>query len=112
MLKTILGALAASALFLAASANAGGLLLIHHKVADYAKWRAAFDAHKSTQEAAGLTNPHVYQSVSSANELTVTFDMADVGKAKAFIASKDLKETMKKAGVKGKPEISLLNSAP
>ena len=112
MLKTVLGAVAASALVLASSASAGGLLLIHHKVADYAKWMAAFESHKSMQEAAGLTNPHIYQSVSNPNEITVTLDMADAEKAKAFVTSKDLKETMKKAGVKGKPEISLLNAAP
>ena len=112
MLKTIFGALAASALLLSASASAGSLLIIHHKVADYAKWRAGFDAHKSMQEASALTNAHVYQSVSNPNEVTVTFDVGDLDKAKAFVSSKELKDAMKKAGVKGKPDISLVNAAP
>jgi hypothetical protein len=112
MLKTIFGALAASALLLSSAASAGSLLLIHHKVADYAKWRAGFDAHKSMQDAAGLTNAHVYQAVTNPNDVTITFDVGDLDKAKAFVTSKDLKEAMKKAGVKGKPDISLLNAAP
>lgn len=111
MLKTILGTLAASSLFLATSAYAGGLLVIHHKVSDYAKWRTAFDSDKSKQESSGLTNPHVCQAVSNPNDVTVMFDMSDAEKAKAFLASKDLQSTMKKAGVKGRPDISLLNAA-
>ena len=93
------------------AANAAGMMMIHHKVTDYAKWRPAFDAHKSMQEAAGLTNPHVYQSVGHPNEITITFDMADVTKAKAFSASKDLKSVMVKAGVVGKPAITYLDVA-
>jgi hypothetical protein len=93
------------------AAHAGGVMVIQHKVSNYTNWRPAFDADKANQEAAGLTNPHVYQSVDSANEVTITFDMADANKAKAFGSSKALKETMVKAGVVGKPALSYLNPA-
>jgi len=97
---------------IAASASAADMMVVHHTVADYAKWRPAFDADASNQLAAGLTDPHVYQSVGKPNDITITFDMADPTKAKAFGASKALKATMKKAGVVGKPEIFFLTPAP
>lgn len=112
MFKKILSTLCATAFLTAFTASAAGLMIVHHKVAAYAKWRAGFDAHKSVQEASGLTNPHVYQSVANTNEVTIIFDMADADKAKAFVTSKELKATMKKLGVQGKPDISLLNAAP
>jgi len=97
---------------LAGSAGAADMMVVHHTVASYANWRPAFDADKNNQIAAGLTNPHVYQSVGDPNKITITFDMADAAKAKAFAASKTLMATMKKAGVEGKPEILFLVPAP
>jgi hypothetical protein len=81
-----------------------GFMVGHTKVADYAKWRPFFDADDSNRQAAGLTNPRVYQSMDNPNELVLVFDMADVKKAKDFASSKTLKATMRKAGVTGKPD--------
>jgi len=97
---------------IAAAAGAADMMIVHHTVADYAKWRPAFDADVPNQVAAGLTDPHVYQSAGKPNTITITFNMADVTKAQAFAASKALKATMKKAGVVGKPEIFFLTPAP
>lgn len=94
------------------AAQAAGMMVIHHKVADYAKWRTVFDGDKSTQMSAGLTDPRVFRSVDNANEVTITFDMADATRAKAFSASPVLRATMIKAGVIGKPEILYLDAAP
>ena len=97
---------------IAAAAGAADMMVVHHTVANYAKWRPVFDADKTNQVAAGLTDPHVYQSVGDPNNLTITFDMADATKAKAFATSKTLMATMKKAGVVGKPEVLFLVPAP
>lgn len=82
-----------------------GMMMIHHKVADYDKWRPAYDAHKPMRDAAGLSDCHVHQAMDNPNDVFIGCTMADMAKAKEFAASKDLKDTMKKAGVKGKPEI-------
>jgi hypothetical protein len=37
-----------------------GMLIVRHKVKDFASWRKAFDSYAGAQRAAGLTNPHVY----------------------------------------------------
>ena len=112
MLYRVFYALVIGLALSAGVAQAAGVMIVHHKVADYAKWRPGFDGDKSNQEAAGLTNPHVYQSVGEPNNITITFDMADAAKAKAFGTSKALKSTLTKLGVKGKPELFYLEAAP
>jgi len=107
-----IAAVALSTVGLVGAAQAAGLMIVQHTVADYAKWRPGFDGDKANQEAAGLTNPRVYQAVDNPNEITITFDMADAAKAKTFATSDALKTTMTKLGVKGKPQISFLNQAP
>jgi hypothetical protein len=87
------------------------LLIVRHKVKDFATWKKTFDGHKAAQTAAGLTNPRVYLSADNPNETVVLFDAADIGKAKAFGASPDLKSTMQASGVIDKPDIYLLNPA-
>ena len=84
-------------------------LTIEHKVADYGKWRKAFDAHKSKQQEAGLTNPRVFSTDGNKQDVTILFDASDEAKAKAFSESENLKKTMQAAGVQGKPKIHLLS---
>jgi hypothetical protein len=81
--------------------HASGMMTIHHKVANYDKWRPAFDEHKPMRDAAGLTDCHVRQEISDGNDVYVGCKMAD--EAKEFAASKDLKSAMKKAGSRASP---------
>jgi len=88
------------------------LLVVRHKVKDYAAWKKVFDGHKGAQTAAGLSNPRVYVFADNPNETVVLFDAADIGRAKAFGASPDLKAAMERSGVTDKPDVYLLNPAP
>jgi hypothetical protein len=36
------------------------LMVIHHKVRDYAAWRPAYDAHEPSRAGAGITKGRVY----------------------------------------------------
>ena len=85
-----------------------GLVIIRHKVRDFAAWKKAFDAHAGAQKAAGLTNPRVYRSADDRNETVVLFDASDMSKAKAFGTGADLKSTMQAAGVTDQPTVYLL----
>jgi hypothetical protein len=87
-----------------ASASPAGLLVIRQTVADYAKWRPAYDAHQPVRDEAGLSNCTVRSSVDNPNEVFVACTMADVSKAKAFTTSKSLADAMAAAGVVGKPD--------
>ncbi len=85
-----------------------GMVVIHHKVNDFASWKPIYDKHAEARKAAGLTKDHVLQSVNDRNAVTVIMDFSDASKAKAFAASANLKAAMKLAGVVGKPAIHIL----
>ncbi len=116
MRRTLLLALATACVLLAtgavSAANAAGLMIIHHRVADYAKWRPVFDGDRANLQAAGLTNGRVYRSTDDANDITIVLDMADAAKAKAYAQSDTLRQKMTTAGVMDKPEVLFLDPAP
>jgi hypothetical protein len=104
-MRLILAAALASTAFAAtASAAPAGLAVIRTTVADYAKWRPVYDAHRPARDEAGLSNCSVRSSVDNPNEVFVACTMADVARAKAFTSSKSLADAMAAAGVVGKPE--------
>ena len=86
-----------------------GTLIIRHKVKDYGKWRPMFDRHAGAQKSAGLTNPRVFRSSADKNEVVILFDTDGTKKAKDFVASPDIKETMAKAGVMDRATVFSLN---
>jgi hypothetical protein len=85
-----------------------GMVIVHHKVEDFAAWKKVYDGHAPARKAAGLSRDHVLQAVDDPEMVTVVLDFADLGKAKAFAGSDDLKSAMKHAGVVGTPSIHLL----
>lgn len=107
-MKFLSMALASAFLFIGAASASE--LLIQHKVSDYPTWRKAFDDHKTKQLEAGLTNPRVFFTDGDTKNVSILFDASDDAKAKAFTESKDLKDTMKAAGVLGKPEMHILST--
>ena len=85
-----------------------GLMVVHHRVKDFGAWKRLFHEHAPVREAAGLTDGRVYQTVDDPNDVVILLDMADVGKAKAFANSEDLKAAMQRAGVIDAPTLHLL----
>jgi hypothetical protein len=83
-------------------------VMVRHKVADFAKWKPAYDAHKPMRAAAGLKEGHVLRNVDDPNEVVVFLECADVSKVRSFISSPDLHNAMKQSGVVDKPNIFLL----
>jgi hypothetical protein len=88
-----------------------GMLIIRHKIADYSRWRPAFDRYAGAQKSAGLTNPRVFNSSDDKNEVVILFDTEHTKRAKDFATSPDLRETMAKAGVMDSPTVYFLESA-
>jgi hypothetical protein len=86
-------------------------MIVRHPVQDFSTWKPHFDAHQSQQHQHGLKLLHLLRNTENKNDLTIHFEVTDVEKAKQFIQSNDLKETMQKAGVIGKPEILFLKDA-
>jgi hypothetical protein len=87
------------------------LVIVRHKVKDFAAWKQVFDAHAPARGAAGLSNTRLYQSVDDPSEVVILFDTDDIAKAQQFIGSADLKSAMTAAGVIDKPDVFILNAA-
>ncbi|MBI5017202.1 MAG: hypothetical protein HZB55_17185 [Deltaproteobacteria bacterium] len=84
-------------------------MLVRHKVRDFPAWKLGYDAHLPKRLEAGLTERHFLRGADDPNEVIIVFDAADLGRAKAFAGSADLKETMQKLGVVDKPDIYFVN---
>ncbi len=82
-------------------------VFIRHKVKNYAKWRAVFDAFKKTRKAGGEKSFKIGNVAGQPNNLCLLFTWESVDKAKAFLRSKELKAAMQEAGVREKPEIQI-----
>jgi len=80
------------------------VMLIRHTVADYEKWKPAFDAHASVRKEYGQTDLDLLRGIDNPNQVLIVEKIGDVQKAKDFTALPELKETMQKAGVTSAPE--------
>jgi len=83
-------------------------VLIHHEVADYVAWKAAFDSAIDWRHKHGERGCRIFRSVGNVNDLTLFFEWESLEKARAFIASDELKTKMANAGVKGPPRVDFL----
>ena len=84
-------------------------LLVRHKVRDFSEWKRGYDNHLVKRNKAGLSEKHLLRSVLDKNEVVLLFEAKDLDRAKAFVDSADLRETMQKLGVLDKPDIYFLN---
>lgn len=82
------------------------VLEINHTVKDYAKWKPAFDADSAARIASGLAFIAIGKNDARPNDLVVAFRVADLQKAKDFVADPRLKDVMEKNGVISKPAIN------
>lgn len=79
------------------------MVVVTHKVANFAKWLAAYEADDANRSAAGLHSYVVGRGMADSNTILIAMKIDDTAKARAFGNSPGLKETMKKAGVIGAP---------
>ena len=85
---------------------------VRHTVADYAKWRASFDAHESMRRAGGSTGVfQVYRDLENPNLITVMAEWDNAESAQKFASNPALKAAMEEAGVTSMPEVHFLNRA-
>lgn len=83
-------------------------LLVRHKVREFDAWKRAYDAHKPVRDEAGLREKYLLRGANEFNEVILLFETGDLGRARSFAESPDLRETMHKAGVVDRPDIYFL----
>jgi hypothetical protein len=84
------------------------LVIVRHKVAEFVTWKRAFDGYAPARGEVGFSNVRVYRSADDSSDVVVLLDTDDIGKAKQFIASPELKSAMSAAGVVDKPDVFVL----
>lgn len=82
---------------------------INFMAKDYASWKIGFDQDSVFRKPAGLGFVAVGQSIDNPNHISLVLSIADMEKAKAFMADPRLKEVMAKNGVISKPEFNFWN---
>lgn len=86
-------------------------VLIRHKVSDYTRWKAAFDAHLTSRKHAGETGCRLFHNVDDPRDLVLLLDWASIDEARKFMNSDELRQRMQEAGVQGAPDIQYLEDA-
>ena len=84
------------------------MLVIRHKVANYEKWKMAYDGHDSARLANGLHSYVIGRGVQDPGVVLVAMKVDDTAKAMAFVKDPSMKPVMQKAGVIGAPNVSLI----
>ncbi|HXB30614.1 MAG TPA: hypothetical protein VNW49_12390 [Puia sp.] len=80
-----------------------GLAVTHH-VKDYGVWLKAYDAEgDSVRKANGLIERGIARNLYDSNTVSILFEVSDMAKAKARVASPELKKVMTDAGVDSPP---------
>jgi hypothetical protein len=86
-------------------------LFVRHNVADYTRWRKAYNEFDAERVKLGVTAHAVFQSIDDPNDVTVWHDFSTSQSAKSFASGARLKEVMGNAGVKGVPQIWFVSEA-
>jgi hypothetical protein len=48
--------------------------LVRHKVAEYGKWKQAFDAHSTTRKASGSKGGRLFRNANAENEIVILLE--------------------------------------
>ena len=86
-------------------------VLVRHTVADYSRWKEAFDSHLNARKRAGETGFRLFHNAEDMREIFLLSDWQTVEEARKFMTSDELRDAMANAGVVGAPEIQYLEDA-
>ncbi|MCU7548634.1 hypothetical protein OCK74_05870 [Chitinophagaceae bacterium LB-8] len=84
------------------------MVVATHKVADFNKWEASYDAHDSMRLANGVHSYVIGRNIKDTNMVMVATKVDDMKKAKAFAKDPALKQAMQKGGVMGTPHFNFI----
>ena len=84
------------------------MMAVTHKVANFAKWKASYDAHDSMRLANGVHNYVIGRGTQDTNTVLVAVKVDDMTKAREFVKGPSLKQAMQKGGVVGMPSFAFI----
>jgi hypothetical protein len=80
-------------------------MFVRHPVADFGKWKQAYDNFDGERKGMGVVGDAVFQSADDPNDVTAWHDFDTLQSAREFVGSARLREVMSAAGVAGEPTI-------
>lgn len=83
-------------------------VLVRHKVAEFARWKEAFDSHVLARRRAGEISFRLFHGVEDPTDITLLFEWESADAARKFMTSSELRLRMQEAGVQGSPEVQYL----
>ena len=86
------------------------MLVVIHPVADFAKWKVAYEAHDSARLANGIHKYVLGRGLYDTGMVLAAMKAGDMAQAKSFVNSEDLKKIMQDAGVTGQPKIHFVTA--
>lgn len=84
------------------------VLVVRHKVEDYAKWKTAFDEGIAMRKAGGEKSYQILHTNDDPNDLVLLFEWDNLDNARKFMQSEELRAVMQRAGVSKDVDISFL----
>jgi len=84
------------------------VMVVTHKVADFAKWKPSYDAHDSMRLANKIHSYVIGRGMEDSNMVMVALKVEDMDKAKSFAKDPGLKKAMQKGGVASAPSFSFV----
>jgi quinol monooxygenase YgiN len=85
------------------------VVFIRHKVMNFRKWKAVFEAHSAARVACGCQAAHIFRRADNPKELVVMLTWSDLAKARQFLVSEDLKAMLAEVTVGDRaPDVFLL----
>jgi hypothetical protein len=84
------------------------IICVENIVADYAKFRAQFDANEHIRIANGMTNARVFRNADNGNHIAVFVDVADAAKAKQALTSPQYHARMVEGGLIGDLKVHVI----
>jgi hypothetical protein len=82
------------------------MMIARHRVSNFAKWKASYDAHDSLRQVNGLHSYVIGRSVEDSSMVLVAVKADDMARARAFAKDPSLKQAMQKGGVLGTPQFT------
>ena len=83
--------------------------VVSHTVEDFDNWKKVYDSFESTRERFGVKEHYTLQSAEDPNHVLVVGE-GDLDTIRRFLASSELQEGMKDAGVSSEPHVFIGNT--
>lgn len=84
-------------------------VLVRFNVEDLDKWKAVFEEAATLRKNFGSMGVRAFHKTDSVNEIVVIGEYADKAKAMQMFQSQEFREATARAGVKGPPEVTLMD---